>query len=84
MAQANLGAMYENGEGVAADNAEAVTWYRKATEQGVSTAQCSLKQVYEQGEGEVIDKFLAFLLCQKLAKEGNEDAQELLNRLKAD
>ncbi len=38
-AQHNLGVMYENGQGVPQDDAEAVKWYHKAAEQGHATAQ---------------------------------------------
>ncbi len=33
-AQHNLGAMYQNGEGVPQDKSQAVTWYQKAAAQG--------------------------------------------------
>jgi TPR repeat protein len=39
MAKANLGMMYENGRGVAKDEAQAVGWYRKAAEQGDDRAK---------------------------------------------
>ena len=35
-AQVTLGLMYEYGRGVAKNDVEAVKWYRKAAEQGVS------------------------------------------------
>ena len=38
-AQFNLGFMYDNGRGVAQNDAEAVRWYRKAAEQGDAGAQ---------------------------------------------
>ncbi len=38
-AQHNLGVMYDRGEGVPKDNAEAVRWYRLAAEQGADRAQ---------------------------------------------
>jgi hypothetical protein len=38
-AQFNLGVMYDNGEGVPEDDAEAVKWYRRAAEQGFAEAQ---------------------------------------------
>ena len=41
-AQFNLGMLYENGEGLAQDYAEAVRWYRKAADQGVIEAQYNL------------------------------------------
>jgi hypothetical protein len=47
-AQNNLGAMYENGQGVAKDNAQAVVWYRKAAAQGIELAQANLKRLSAQ------------------------------------
>jgi len=41
-AQNNLGAMYAKGEGVPRDDAEAVTWFRRAAEQGDARAQVKL------------------------------------------
>ena len=38
-AQFNLGVMYDNGEGVPENDAEAVKWYRKAADQGDADAQ---------------------------------------------
>jgi TPR repeat protein len=37
--QTSLGFMYENGQGVLQDYAEAVKWYRLAADQGVAAAQ---------------------------------------------
>jgi TPR repeat protein len=50
-AQYNLGAMYNNGEGVPEDDAEAVKWYRLAAEQGLASAQSRLGLMYDNGEG---------------------------------
>ena len=38
-AQYNLGVMYDKGEGVLKDEAEAVRWFQLAAEQGNATAQ---------------------------------------------
>ena len=38
-AQNNLGVMYDNGNGVPENDAEAVKWFRKAANQGDATAQ---------------------------------------------
>ena len=40
-AQNNLGAMYASGHGMPRDDAEAVTWYRKAADQGYALAQAT-------------------------------------------
>ena len=50
-AQFNLGTMYDNGQGVPQDDAEAVKWYRKAAEQGVADAQYNLGSMYYDGQG---------------------------------
>ena len=50
-AQVMLGAMYDFGEGVRQDYAEAGKWYRKAAEQGYAFAQCNLGWMYNFGKG---------------------------------
>ena len=50
-AQFNLGVMYEDGQGVRQDYAQAVQWYRKAAEQGLAEAQYNLGVMYAKGEG---------------------------------
>jgi uncharacterized protein len=50
-AQTNLGWMYQKGQGVPQDNAQAVVWYRKAAEQGDANAQYSLGFMYALGLG---------------------------------
>ena len=41
-AQNRLGLIYQNGEGVPQDDAEAIKWYLKAAEQGYTAAQNNL------------------------------------------
>jgi TPR repeat protein len=43
--------MYENGVGVPQDYKEAVSWYRKAAEQGFAGAQGNLGVMYGNGLG---------------------------------
>ena len=50
-AQYNLGVMYDNGQGVRQDDAQAVQWYRKAAEQGIAEAQYNLGVMYDNGQG---------------------------------
>ena len=50
-AQYNLGVMYDNGQGVPQDYAEAVRWYRKAADQGDASAQYNLGRLYADGQG---------------------------------
>ena len=44
-AQASLGFMYRNGEGVPQDYGEALRWYRLAADQGHASAQVSLGSI---------------------------------------
>ena len=50
-AQFNLGLMYDLGQGVPEDDAEAVAWYRKAADQGFAGAQYNLGLMYRNGAG---------------------------------
>ena len=52
-AQFFLGLMYDEGEGVPENDAEAVKWYRLAAEQGDATAQTNLGVMYAIGAGSV-------------------------------
>ena len=51
VAQFTLGTMYDTGQGVPQDYAEAVRWTRLAADQGVAWAQAYLGNMYETGEG---------------------------------
>ena len=53
-AQFNLGDMYDTGEGVPQDDAEAARWYRLAAEQGDADAQFNLGVMYDTGENAVL------------------------------
>ena len=46
-----IGIMYHEGEGVKQDDAEAVTWYRLAAEQGYAKAQSNLGSQCREGKG---------------------------------
>ena len=50
-AQCYLGVCFQNGQGVAQDNQEAVKWYRRAAEQDDPVAQCYLAVCYLNGTG---------------------------------
>jgi uncharacterized protein len=49
--QFHLGVMYESGQGVVRNDAEAIKWYRKAAEQDDAVAQFNLGVMYAKGEG---------------------------------
>ena len=59
-AQNTLGLRYATGEGVKADEQEAVRWYIKAAEQGNLTAQSKLGSIYFSGRGVPQDSTRAY------------------------
>ena len=58
-AQFLLGEIYGRGRGVEQDYTTAVTWYRKAADQGHPGAQWSLGTMYQDGLGDVPRAFAA-------------------------
>ena len=74
-AQYNLGLMYDNGEGVPQDYAEAVKWYRLAAEQGHAKAQYNLGLMYDNGEGVPQDYAEAVKWYRLAAEQGDAAAQ---------
>ena len=50
-ARYNLGLMYDTGQGVPQDYAQAVKWYRLAADQGDARAQNNLGVMYGTGQG---------------------------------
>ena len=50
-AQTNLALMYNFGDGVSQDYAEAMKWYRLAANQGDAFAQTNLALMYAEGQG---------------------------------
>ncbi|TXJ02059.1 MAG: sel1 repeat family protein, partial [Aquabacterium sp.] len=74
-AQYNLGVMYDNGQGVDKDPAQAVDWYRKAAEQGHTRAQVNLGVMYENGQGVGKDPTQAVDWHLKAAEQGDALAQ---------
>ena len=80
-AQYNLGVLYENGDGVPKDAAEAALWYRKAAEQGYASAQYNLGVLYENGDGVPKDAAEAALWYRKAAEQGLAIAQNNLGVL---
>jgi TPR repeat protein len=75
-AQYNLGVAYENGQGVAMDDAQAAYWYRKAADQGDADAQTNLGVMYANGFGGLAkDDAQAVTWYRKAAEQGNAKAQ---------
>ena len=77
-AQASIGFLYLNGEGVPQDYAEAVKWFRLAAEQGNAGAQNSLGVMYERGRGVPLDDAEAVNWYRKAAEQGDATAQSNL------
>ena len=74
-AQNNLGAMYEQGQGVAQDYKVAVKWYTLAAEQGDAWAQFNLGLMYAQGQGVAQDYKTATKWYTLASEQGVADAQ---------
>ena len=74
-AQDALGQMYNRGEGVPVDNAEATRWLRLAAEQGYASAQNSLGQQYSTGSGVPADATEALRWFRRAADQGYAIAQ---------
>lgn len=76
-AQAWLGAMYANGDGVEVDDKKALTWYVKAAEQGYPMAQSNAGAMYYMGQGteKNIDQAIKWLS----AAAENNDVNGLFN-----
>jgi uncharacterized protein len=82
-AQAQLGSMYDNGQGVPQDYAAAAGWYRKAAEQGNFVAQHNLGLMYEDGHGVAPDYAAAVSWYRKAAEQGATEAQTNLGLMYA-
>ena len=75
MAQFFLGHMYDHGEGVPQDYAEAVKWYRLAADQGKAKAQYNLGNMYDNGQGVPQDYAEAVKWWRLAADQGYAKAQ---------
>ncbi len=74
-AEASLGVMYLNGQGVGRNDAEALQWFRRATGQGDAQAQDGLGFMYATGRGVTKDLPKAFQWFQKSAERGYAQGQ---------
>ena len=74
-AQYNLGVMYDHGQGVPQNYAEAAKWYRKAADQGYAVAQFNLGVMYNEGQGVPQNYAEATKWYRKAADQGHADAQ---------
>jgi len=79
-----LGVMYDKGQGVTRDYAQAMLWYRKAAEQNYADAQYCLGLMYYIGQGVAQDYAQAELWYRRAAEQGNERAKEFAGKIKGE
>lgn len=86
-AQTSIGRAYWQGTGVPKDYVQAVFWFRKAAEQGNSTAQLGLGIIYdgalEEVKGVPQDYVQAAIWYRRAGEQGNDVAEYMLGRLYA-
>jgi TPR repeat protein len=66
---------YERGDGVTADYAQALTWYRKAADSGYPPAEFALGRMTEAGHGVVRDEKAATDWYRRAAEHAMAEAQ---------
>jgi TPR repeat protein/Zn-dependent protease with chaperone function len=74
-AQYELGMMYARGQSVEKDDAQALSWLRKAAAQGHADAENALAQMYFNGRGVEQDDAIAIKWLRKAAADGQSDAE---------
>ena len=80
-AQAGLGMLYVNGDGVPKDYVKAVDWLQKASAQGNADAQLNLGWLYRDGKGIPKDPAKALEWWQNAAERGFAHAQFTLGAI---
>src|SRR5712691_1577235 len=83
-AQFDIGFMHAYGWGVPRNPAEAITWYRKAADQGLPIAQHFLGMVHANGEGVRPDDAEAARWFARAAAQGFAQAQFMLGLMSLD
>ena len=71
--------MYDYGEGVEENDAEAMKWYELAAEQEYAVAQDNLALQYRAGDGVPKDLVLSYMWSSISLALGREEAQENLD-----
>ena len=79
--QYQIGLMHLNGEGVAADPAEAFKWFSTAADQGYMPSLVRLAELYYTGRGAAHDHDKAARLYAQAADQSNAEAQYALGAL---
>ena len=75
--------MYDKGNGVTQDYAEAVKWYRLAAEQGHAKAQNNLGVMYAYGDGVVQDNILSHMWYNIASANGYKKSSEWRDEIAA-
>ena len=83
-AEFDIGFMHDYGWGVPRNPAEAITWYRKAADQGLGVAQHFLGLAYANGEGVRGDDAEAARWFARAAAQGFAQAEYMLGLLSLD
>ena len=73
-AQAVLGTMYSNGQGVKQDYKKAIEWFEKTAAQGFAQAQLNVGMMYKEGLGVEKNYNKAFELFEKAANQNQKRA----------
>ena len=81
VAQFNLGAMYDIGEGVPQDYKEAVKWWTESAKEGYADAQNALGAMYDNGEGVPKDLVPAYAWLNVAQANGIEQAKKWREKL---
>ena len=74
--------MYELGNGVPENDAEAVKWYRKAADQGLADAQSNLGVMYFNGDGVPENHVRAYVWLSMAKTQGHESAKKAVETVK--
>ncbi len=74
-AQYNMGVLYDQGKGVAADYTKSFKWFLSAANKGHMLAQFNLGNMYAKGAGVNKDEHEAFYWYQRAAEQGEPSAQ---------
>jgi TPR repeat protein len=77
-AQVALGIAYASGDGIQADEGEAVRWFRRAAEQNDAVGEYSLGEMYAFGRGVPVDYTEAAKWLRKSAEQGDSRAESNL------
>ena len=73
--------MYYKGDGVPQDYAQAVSWLRKAADQGIAHAQYDLGAMYYSGNGVNKDHSEALKWFIRASDNGDSDAKKILIKM---